>query len=151
MNRRQHQAALRERLERYQMVGVLGRLLTRLDLGDVPADDADLNDLLERADARVAALVAENQRTAAIERVEVALAKQEVANRSHHVQFRILDTDDRVLATTMWVYENEAQATEGEIRARMLAFQTEGKDVFLKRYHRCGHVNLTTQVDREWD
>jgi hypothetical protein len=140
---------------------ILANVFNRLGLGHLRVSQVGLEDALEQAYRRIDQILNENRRQAGemreLRRAQPApvveyrniVVDSHPAAHDHHVQFKILDTEDRVLDASEWVLSSGANALEAQYRTKMLDLQMDGRDVFLRRYNRCNHVNLTVQVDRE--
>lgn len=144
------------------VIRALAQIFTRLGMGDQRIGDTGLDEALQQVDRRIEDLKRHAAELREFPQRHVAPPAQRPEYRevivdsnpdahNHHVQFKILNIDDEVVDASEWVLERQAGGTEQAFQHRVLERQTKGEDVFLRRYNRCAHVNLTVQVDREDD
>lgn len=127
----------------------LGLILMELGLGNVVVTAGmDLDEILEQIHNAVRKLKQKKDGEIRTEILEVVVPTDPVVH-GHHVQYRLVDTDDRVVDQTEWVPESTKSVAMTEIVHKRGVAQLEGKDVFIQQYNRCNHVNLTTVVERE--
>ncbi len=142
------------------VIRALAQIFTRLGMGDQRISETGLDAALQQVDQRIEDLKRHAAELREFPQRHVAAQQPQYREfivdsnpdaHNHHVQFKILNIDDEVVDASEWVLERQASGTYQNFMVRVLERQTRGEDVFLRRYNRCAHVNLTVQVDREDD